>query len=298
MKMAKSILSRVTKIALLLGTITPSTCLDLSLHYINGESGATNRSLFSSSLTDVGQMKENPSSFPLGLCEGDCDGDKQCGFGLACFLRDDIEEVPGCSGRGTSGEDYCYNPPNGFLVAAGETGTPKSAFPLGRCEGKCKTDADCQLGLSCFKRSGDEEVFGCKGNGINNYNYCIAPPPGRLVVTGKDGKPNSAYPLGQCEGECKSDDQCKLGLSCSSRYGKEKLRGCEGKGIGGMNYCYKPPPNAPNALVLVEKSKGGLENCQGDCLSDADCSNGLSCFKRTQNRKVPGCQGAGINGTS
>lgn len=44
---------------------------------------------------------------PLGLCEGDCDDDQDCGGGLVCFIRDSgttsaLIQVPGC---GTNPED-------------------------------------------------------------------------------------------------------------------------------------------------------------------------------------------------
>ena len=45
----------------------------------------------------------------LGRCEGDCDGG-QCLPGLKCFQRNGNEKIPGCSGSGTSGWDYCYDP--------------------------------------------------------------------------------------------------------------------------------------------------------------------------------------------
>jgi hypothetical protein len=43
-----------------------------------------------------------------GLCEGDCDYDSDCDAGLRCFQRDGYESVPGCSGSGKKGWDYCY----------------------------------------------------------------------------------------------------------------------------------------------------------------------------------------------
>lgn len=52
----------------------------------------------------------NPtSSFPLGLCEGDCDRNSDCEGDLVCFQRNPGEEVPGCRGgkSDTSRSDYC-----------------------------------------------------------------------------------------------------------------------------------------------------------------------------------------------
>ena len=44
------------------------------------------------------------------LCQGDCDGDGDCTGELTCFQRDGTEAVPGCSGSGNSGWDYCVSP--------------------------------------------------------------------------------------------------------------------------------------------------------------------------------------------
>ena len=48
-------------------------------------------------------------SFPLQLCQADCDDDDDCDVGLYCFVRDSKEAVPGCSGEeeSESGKDYC-----------------------------------------------------------------------------------------------------------------------------------------------------------------------------------------------
>ena len=40
-------------------------------------------------------------------CEGDCDTDADCGFGLRCFQRDGYTPVPSCKGTGKHDWDYC-----------------------------------------------------------------------------------------------------------------------------------------------------------------------------------------------
>ena len=57
----------------------------------------------------VGDNGDPSSAFPLGFCEGDCDRDSQCQPGLKCFQRTGTQAVPGCSGEGLSGKDYCYS---------------------------------------------------------------------------------------------------------------------------------------------------------------------------------------------
>merc|ERR1712048_1236123 len=48
----------------------------------------------------------------LEMCQGDCDEDFECAGGLNCFQRDGHEPIPGCSGRGIRGFDYCYSGPS------------------------------------------------------------------------------------------------------------------------------------------------------------------------------------------
>jgi hypothetical protein len=53
--------------------------------------------------------------------------------------------VPGCTGSGTSGNDYCTVAPPGRLVLMGNNNVPANNFPLGRCQGDCDLDADCAV---------------------------------------------------------------------------------------------------------------------------------------------------------
>lgn len=50
---------------------------------------------------------------PCKACEGDCDSDAECGFGLKCFQRSSSKpsDIPGCPAEGQKpGWDYCYDP--------------------------------------------------------------------------------------------------------------------------------------------------------------------------------------------
>lgn len=120
-------------------------------------------------LADVGDCTK---SDPCGECEGDCDNDNHCGWGLICHKRDGVAEVPGCAGAGTQNTDHCVAPPPGTLVRVGNDGEPAAAFPLGRCEGDCDNDGDCAAGLLCFERDGTEPVPGCGGTGAPKGDYC------------------------------------------------------------------------------------------------------------------------------
>ena len=50
----------------------------------------------------------------LQMCNGECDRDSDCAWGLKCFQRKEsnpYEAIPGCIGKGKWGWDYCYRPP-------------------------------------------------------------------------------------------------------------------------------------------------------------------------------------------
>jgi len=43
----------------------------------------------------------------------------------------------------------------------------------GMCEGDCDKDSDCQSGLTCFQRDGDELIPGCYGSAKKGSDYCV-----------------------------------------------------------------------------------------------------------------------------
>lgn len=96
-------------------------------------------------LQDVGNNGSPSSAFPLGICEGDCDSNAECQLGLICYQRDGLVEVPGCSGSGTSGTDYCIDREPDELAVIANDGSPSELFPLGSCEGDCDNDSECSL---------------------------------------------------------------------------------------------------------------------------------------------------------
>lgn len=115
-----------------------------------------------------------------------------------------------------------------------------------------------------------------------------------LVRVGDNWKPRNKFPLGNCEGDCDNDNDCKCGLKCFQRNHYEDVPGCHGSGSSGTDYCYVPPPtlrqvgnNGSPASVFP------LGHCKGDCDRDSECGPGLSCFQRSAKQPVPGCSGSG-----
>jgi hypothetical protein len=186
-------------------------------------------------LTD---LANNLGERAYDLCEGDCDRDSDCQFGQNCFLRSGTQAIPGCDGSGSSGTDYCYTPPAGILVFAGDEELPFDAFPLQACQGDCDYDSDCQGFLMCFQRSGTETVPGCNGSGQGGRDYCYdaGATATTLQYMGNNGSPAAQFPLENCRGDCDGDSDCVGELLCFQRGDLETVPGCDGEGTTGMDY--------------------------------------------------------------
>ena len=256
-------------------------------------------------LRDDGDNGLPVGTFPLAECSGDCDVDADCYGTMKCFQRNGTETVPGCSGTGTSGVDYCHRP-NGTstLAFTGDNGVPSRSFPLGNCEGDCDTNADCAPGLVCYQRGAFEVVAGCAGTGDSGRDYCYKVPPYTPVVKalrddGNDGAPSTAFPLAECSGDCDVDTDCFGNMKCFQRNGTTPVPGCSGTGTPDVDYCYRPAGNSTLAYTgdnLAPVRAFPLENCEGDCDNDGDCAPGLTCFQRNALEVVAGCAGAGDSG--
>lgn len=136
-------------------------------------------------------LGEPPYRTPLLECQGDCDSDWNCDFGLNCFKRADDRMVPGCMGAGIFSVDYCYIPDPDHLVIVRDDVKGTGATTAGRCEGSCSTDDDCDSELRCLIRLNYERVPGCLGVGAHATNYCYDPSD-EIIYTDSP----SAAPIG------------------------------------------------------------------------------------------------------
>ena len=65
----------------------------------------------------VGNDGSPGSAFPLGLCQGDCDDDSDCDWGLYCVQRSNRDDpVPGCDISASSDRDFCAPLPPDRLI--------------------------------------------------------------------------------------------------------------------------------------------------------------------------------------
>jgi glycoprotein endo-alpha-1,2-mannosidase len=120
------------------------------------------------------------------------------------------------------------------------------------------------------------------------------------VFVDKNPPSPEAYPLGNCVGDCKADNQCAEGLYCFKRDPNTAVPGCSGgeKDNSRTDYCtrrltgtlFVHPVRSPTKVYPL-----GL--CVGHCKNDDDCVEGLHCFKHDKNTDVPGCIGGEEDGS-
>ncbi|GKY93226.1 hypothetical protein MPSEU_000290300 [Mayamaea pseudoterrestris] len=129
-----------------------------------------------------------------------------------------------------------------------------------------------------------------------------------LRVTGNNGSPSNAFPLGECQGDCDSDRDCASGLVCFQRSGTQSVPGCSGSSSNsGTDFCVRSSSSGGGGTstggssLRIVGDNGSPSNvfplgkCQGDCDSDSDCAGNLVCFERTGTQSVPGCSGSSSN---
>lgn len=148
------------------------------------------------SLLDVLQFINWDPIEPLQHCQGDCDRDVDCAGDMVCYKRSGLSSVPGCAESSEyipSISHFCnyknaiptqealnapvnsmpeapsmaptIAPSNGPFLAPSRDVLKFVAWepiePLGHCQGDCDRDADCEGGMTCFKRVGSSSVPGC-----------------------------------------------------------------------------------------------------------------------------------------
>jgi hypothetical protein len=184
---------------------------------------------------------------------------------------------------------------------------PAGQTKLGMCEGDCDKDSDCQEGLICYQRDSSSDVpTGCVGGGpgdIGTHDYCAAPGTPKLVDLGASmqNMPAGQTKLGQCEGDCDSDNDCQPGLYCYQRDSSSDVPfGCSAGGKGDIpkhDYCVAKTPLVDHGGSMERMPSGQtkLGMCEGDCDKDSDCAPGLYCYQRDSSSDVPfPCRAGGI----
>ena len=111
--------------------------------------------------------------------------------------------------------------------------------------------------------------------------------------------------LGQCQGDCDTDEECQEHLVCKQRQGTSSLPvQCIGDvaadpGLSGVDFCIMPElkhhgwHNVDWTYVPYgDKARNPLQLCEGDCDNDAECAGHLICHQTSSgDTRVPGCWG-------
>mmetsp|Transcript_30664 Transcript_30664/g.64801 ORF Transcript_30664/g.64801 Transcript_30664/m.64801 type:complete len:611 (+) Transcript_30664:516-2348(+) len=59
------------------------------------------------------------------------------------------------------------------IVGVTNLGLNFDTYPIGRCQADCNRDDQCNFGLFCYERNGDEAVPGCSGGAVTGWDYCV-----------------------------------------------------------------------------------------------------------------------------
>ena len=108
--------------------------------------------------------------------------------------------------------------------------------------------------------------------------------------------------LGICEGHCNSDSDCLNGYTCFQKVSgqSESILGCNNVNVN-HNICYKQselPAMSTISNLNNNPLVQNLSSCEGNCSTNDNCNNDLSCYKRKGNMPVPGCANSATTGWS
>lgn len=173
---------------------------------------------------------------------GDCDRDADCDMGLVCMERYDDESIPGCSGIGVKGKDYCILPeleptpdPTSRPTVGVVTPAP-SPMPTIR-----RTPAPTMAPPTTPPTPPPIRI-----TPRPTMTPPTTPPPVQQPTEKQDpqlsfiGVCDETLKCGVCQGECFADEDCQTGLLCFQREGFTAVPACSGYGAPSMNFCYKP----------------------------------------------------------
>jgi len=247
-----------------------------------------------------------------GLCQGDCDSDSHCQYGLKCFFRSNrAPNPPGCEGQAVSSVDYCYDP-NTPVPAPRPTPTPPTLRPATPSPPTLPPPTG-QPNIIWYAPPSPQPPALQPTYAFPNPQFQI-PRQGTLPRPQYQLPSQSWYSPPTPPSPSTSNSQSFPSQSWyspptpmppppSSSYSQS---------VPSQSW-YSPPTQAPPSpsslspysrpgtwpLILVN-ARPPFENCsdsllcgqcEGDCDSDSHCRGNLKCFQRSGTEAVPGCQG-------
>merc|ERR1711957_629026 len=160
-------------------------------------------------------------------------------------------------------------------------GDDVSGRNLGKCQGDCDHNSDCNKGLICSQRSGYSKIPGCSGKGKKDWDYCVPKPkPTKMVIK----KSSQCAAMCKAKGHCCNDykvgsnqmvscaQACEMRISgvskqnCQNKVNefasKKGQGGCRlsfgNKNVGLCNRCKDLDKTCPHG---VQNGKAGLDGC-------------------------------------
>jgi len=200
-----------------------------------------------------------------GPCEegqGDCDDDNECGTGLVC-----VSEVGPDFGFAWDVDVCLPLTAEECTEKLGEEDYCKACGPCEEGQGDCNSDEECAEGLFCISNVGSD--FGFEAT----VDVCMA--RGDDECSGLEGDWDYCRFCGPCEenqGDCDSDEECRIGLACVDDIG-DQFGWPPGVDVCRVNQeC--PDLLGDNSYCSV---CGPCEEGQGDCDNNNECREGLIC---------------------
>ena len=205
--------------------------------------GSSSNTISSSNvLSLVGNNGQPASRFPLGMCEGHCEGDHQCAPGLVCHSRVTGQTFPGCiAGINTNWyANYCLLPQNqNNLIATQPQPQPQPRPQSQPIFTPRPTSRPTPRPTSRpTSRPTPAPVPRPTPSGITREQSM------ELVLAGNNGFPASAFPLQRRQGDCDTDSECAPGLVCMSDRSVANIPGCVGVRQY-ADYCVSSSDTAP-----------------------------------------------------
>jgi hypothetical protein len=120
--------------------------------------------------TDTGGSHCTPAMRPCtmqqrALKEGPCRNGHRCGMGIITSDKSKCE----CAPLKPMDFKKLHRP----TLVSHTMDPAASKMPLARCHGDCDTDADCELGHTCFQNHDKSPIQGCVGSPEEAMDYCV-----------------------------------------------------------------------------------------------------------------------------
>ena len=176
----------------------------------------------------------------------------KCEEGLICFQRRSTEDIPGCQITGDksfSSMDVCI--PDSTVTLSPSSGPTTPPEPTeAPTKNNQPTNSPTPMGTNSWVQT----------YGMTTPFEFVGPPstipptseefawlytdeytqPKQLEFAGNDGIPEKNWPLGPCESDCDTDDDCAGPLVCLQRLEGDPVPGCLGEDPSNADYCVWP----------------------------------------------------------